>query len=131
MDYLADTQVLIWSIISPSKLTPSVRTLLEENSIWVSQISLFEIAIKQSIGKLPEFMIPVDSLINQLHRDGFQLLSLKNTHITAYNSIPLLADHRDPFDRLLLASALAENLTIISADERFRLYSTQVHLIET
>lgn len=130
MEYLADTQILIWSIISPGKIRPSVRIILEENTIWISQISLFEIAIKQKIGKLPEFMLPTDALINQLYQDGFQLLFLKNVHLTAYNSIPLLADHRDPFDRLILASAFAENLTVISADERFHHYLPHIRLVE-
>ncbi|SOD81327.1 type II toxin-antitoxin system VapC family toxin [Spirosoma fluviale] len=131
MDFLADTQVLIWSIISPARLKPSVRATLEENPIWISQISLFEISIKQKIGKLPEFLISAADLIDQLYKDGFQLLPVKNEHIIAYHSIPLFPEHRDPFDRLILASALAENLVIISADERFRLYTPQIQLVVT
>ncbi|MCK8495122.1 type II toxin-antitoxin system VapC family toxin [Spirosoma sp. RP8] len=130
MDYLADTQVFIWAIVSPEKLKPIVQNILQTNTIWVSQISLFEIAIKQKINKLPELSLPVEALISQLYRDGFQLMPLRNTHIAAYESIPLFANHRDPFDRLLIASALEENLTIISADEQFREYVPQIRLLE-
>ncbi|UHG94290.1 type II toxin-antitoxin system VapC family toxin [Spirosoma oryzicola] len=130
MDYLADTQVFIWAIVSPEKLKPIVQNILQTNTIWVSQISLFEIAIKQRINKLPELSLPVEALISQLYRDGFQLMPLRNTHIAAYESIPLFANHRDPFDRLLIASALEENLTIISADEQFREYVPQIRLLE-
>ncbi|GAB3765029.1 type II toxin-antitoxin system VapC family toxin [Spirosoma pomorum] len=130
MEYLADTQIVIWAIVSPEKLKPAVQRLLQHNTIWVSQISLFKIAIKQKIGKLPELLLPVDSLLSQLYQDGFGLLPLKTAHLAAYNSIELMVDHCDPFDRILLASALAENLTIISADEQFRRYVSQINLVE-
>ena len=130
MNYLIDTQIFIWAIVSPKKIGQAAQTILENNAIFVSQISLFEIAIKQKIGKLPELSLPIDALLNQLYEDGFQLLPIRNTHIAAYDSIPLVADHRDPFDRLILATALTENWTIISADERFREYVPQIRLIE-
>jgi PIN domain nuclease of toxin-antitoxin system len=130
MDYLADTQIVIWALVSPEKLNPTVQTLLEHNTIWVSQISLFEIVIKQKTGKLPEFPLSIDELLKQLYQDGFRLLPIKTVHLAAYNSIDLYPHHRDPFDRLLIASALAEKLTIISADEQFRRYTAQIQLVE-
>ena len=130
MPYLIDTQIFIWAIVSPKKIGNNARTILENNAIWVSQISIFEIAIKQKIGKLPELTLSIESLVNQLYKDGFLFLPINNTHIVAYNSIPLLADHRDPFDRLILATALAENLPIISADARFSEYTPQIQLVE-
>lgn len=130
MSYLIDTQVFIWAIMSPGKIEDNARTILENNTIWVSQISLFEIAIKQKIGKLPELTLSIEALVNQLYKDGFQLLPIRNTHIAAYNSIPLITDHRDPFDRLILAAAFAEKMPIISADARFSDYIPQIQLIE-
>ena len=130
MNYLADTQIFIWAIISPQKLAPGIQSLLQQNATWVSQISLFEITIKQKIGKLPELPLTIDELVDQLQQDGFQLLPLRTAHIAAYNSLPLLSNHRDPFDRLIMASAVAEELTIISADEQFRQYVPQIQLVE-
>ena len=128
--YLADTQIVIWGVISPSKIASHVQLLLKKNPIIVSEISLFEITIKQKIGRLPELPLSVDELANQLLSDGFQLLPIKRKHITAYQQIPLVDNHRDPFDRLLLATALAEDISIISADRNFQLYSPTIQLVE-
>ncbi len=128
--YLTDTQVAIWSIVSPSKINRSVQLILQENSILVSEISLIEIAIKQKIGRLPELSLSIDELVIQLLTDGFQLLPIHRKHIAAYDQIPFFDDHRDPFDRLLLATALVEKISIISADEKFRLYVPTISLIE-
>jgi PIN domain nuclease of toxin-antitoxin system len=130
MNYLADTQVLIWALVSPTHINLAARMVLETSDIWVSQVSLFEIAIKQKIGKLPEFSLSTEQLINQLHADGFQIIPIQNTHIAAYNEIPLVADHRDPFDRLILATAFVEKMPIISADNRFRDYVPMIRLVE-
>lgn len=107
MSYLIDTQILIWYQLNSSKLGSGVLALINnrKNSIYISQISLFEIAIKQKLGKLPELDVTIDSLANLARQDDFNLLELKTQHIDAYVNIPLLANHRDPFDRLLLATS--------------------------
>lgn len=74
-------------------------------------------------------MVSIDFITEQLLADGFDLLSLKNDHIYAYQSIPFLEEHRDPFDRFLLATALSEQMPIISADEKFLLYQPLVSII--
>lgn len=122
MIYLVDTQIVIWVLVSPDKLTANVRNILENENIFTSQISFFEIAIKQKLGKLPDFGFSTKELTGILERDGFNLLNIENQHIQAYSEIPLLANHRDPFDRLLLATAFCENMPIISADEHFADY---------
>ena len=130
MEYLIDTQIIIWSIISPKKLSMRVREILQNHSIGVSQVSLFEIAIKQKIGKLSEINLSTEELIIRLLTDNFKILSIKDAHIVSYNDIPLMPDHRDPFDRLILATAFSEDLPIISSDENFKLYVPQIQLIE-
>jgi PIN domain nuclease of toxin-antitoxin system len=107
-------------------LSAGIKRILENEFIFVSQISLFEIAIKQKIGKLPELDLSINELVNLIERDDFNLLTLQTKHIEAYSQIPLLANHRDPFDRLLLATALSENMTLISADESFKFYEPQL-----
>lgn len=130
MAYLIDTQIFIWSLINSKKLSDSTQKILRDNTIWVSQVSLYEIAIKQKTGKLPDFDITTAALIQQMERDGFHLLLISNDHIGAYQDIPLQKDHRDPFDRLILAVALIENLPVISTDSNFKLYTPQIQLVE-
>lgn len=130
MKYLIDTQILIWALILPSKISPKVREILENNSICISQISLFEIAIKQKIGKLPEFKLSVEETVKYLIEANFEILPIKNSHIVAYQAIPLILTHKDPFDRLILATSFSEQTPIISADENFKLYQGLISLIE-
>lgn len=128
MCHLIDTQILIWALISPEKLSSSTCKVLQSQRILVSQISFFEIVIKQKIGKLPGFDLSVEALLDRLEQDGFDVLPLTIQHIAAYDKITLFQSHRDPFDRMLLAIALSENIPIISADEHFALYSAQVQV---
>lgn len=132
MEYLIDTQILIWYLEDDRRLSTKIYEILNkrENIIWVSQISFFEIAIKQTLGKLETFTVSMEYLFNQVKIDGFQILPLKNIHISAYKDIPLLSTHKDPFDRLILSTALSENIPIISADEKFKNYTSIIHLIE-
>ena len=129
VSYLIDTQILIWTLVTPSKLAQPVKNALKNETIFVSQISFFEIAIKQKLGKPPELDLTIEQLTSFIERDGFNPLSIQNKHIDAYANIPLLPNHRDPFDRLLLATAFSENMPIISADENFALCQPQIQLI--
>ena len=110
MQYLLDTQVLIWSLEDNPMLKPSLKSIIEnpDNTILVSQFSLMEISIKLKLGKLPDFIVSIEYITNQLLSDGFTILPVLNNHIFSYQSIPFFEDHRDPFDRFLLATALSE-----------------------
>jgi PIN domain nuclease of toxin-antitoxin system len=79
---------------------------------------------------LPELPLSIASLIERVEQDNFNLLPITSNHIGAYDSIPLLENHRDPFDRLLLAIALSENMPIISSDTNFAYYKSYVQLVE-
>lgn len=129
MEYLLDTQVVIWSLANSAKFSLAVREILQNHVIGISHASLLEIAIKQKVGKLPGVTMAIEELEKQLLGDGFQLIPINTSHISAYHSIPLFPDHRDPIDRLLLATALAENVPIISADEKFMRYPPLVTVI--
>ncbi len=126
---LIDTHILIWTLANPERLSTKTRMILEDQSIFVSPISFFEIAIKQAPGKLPEFALSPAALSDAVQHDGFNVLNIQTKHIECYKQIPLLPDHRDPFDRLLLATALNENMAIISADANFKFYEPQIQLI--
>jgi PIN domain nuclease of toxin-antitoxin system len=132
MTFLIDTQILIWFQLGSPQLKPYIYDILvnPDHKILVSQVSLFEIAIKRKIGKLPELEVDMRVLVQLIEEDMFDILRLNNTHLFAYEQVPLHIAHKDPFDRLIIATAIAENISIISADANFKLYVPQLHLIE-
>lgn len=132
MQYLLDTQILIWSLEDSPKLKASLRTLIENPShtMFVSQFSLMEMSIKLKLGKLPEFIVNIEFITSQLLSDGFEILQVSNNHIFSYQQIPFYVDHRDPFDRLLLATAFSEQIPIISIDEKFSQYRPLITVID-
>lgn len=131
MKYLLDTQIAIWSLEDHPNLTAPIRTILENplHTLFVSPISLIEISIKFKLGKLPQFMMSVEEATKQLLNDGFELLPIELGQIYAYQSIPFYEDHRDPFDRMLLAVALYEQIPIISSDDKFGRYKPLVPVL--
>lgn len=131
MPYLLDTHMLIWFQEDNTKIPKPVMQLLRniENPIFFSQVSLFEIAIKQTIGKLPHFFATITEVHKQALKDNFSFLPIQNKHLAAYSDVPLLAEHRDPFDRLLIATAYTDNLSIITADKNFSLYPDFVKVV--
>lgn len=132
MRYLLDTQILIWHLQGNPKLKASLRTLIENpaHTMFVSQFSLMEMAIKLKLGKLPEFIVTIEFITSQLSSDGFEILQISNNHIFSYQQIPFYEDHRDPFDRLLLATALSEQIPIISIDQKLSLYRPLITVID-
>lgn len=132
MKFIIDTQILIWFNLDNGKLKQSVLELISnpENLVYVSQISLFEIAVKQNVGKLSDLNWDTLTIRKQLEKDGFQFLNIENKHIQSYISLIKFDSHRDPFDRLLISTAISEGLTVISADEKFKLYKSEIELIE-
>jgi len=131
MNLLIDTQILVWSFDINSPLSDHHKQLLEDtsNRIFVSQISLMELAIKKNINKLPHFIPDVKVVADQLISNGFELLKLKDEHIFEYQHLPLFAEHKDPFDRFLIAIAKHEKFIIITTDIKFQLYSSLVQTI--
>ncbi len=112
-------------------MNTDIKRILEnvEIPVYFSQISLYEIAIKQKIGKLPEAPQTITEIHAQLLKDGYNFLPIHNAHIEAYNNINLQDIHRDPFDRLLLATAYHEKMTFITADSKFGFYTHQVEIL--
>ncbi len=113
-----------------NKLSNTAKKNIEnlENEVFVSIISLFEIAIKVKTGKLI-FNKSIQYITKELDNQGIELLSLNSSHIENYQSVPLYPDHRDPFDRILIATALHENLPIITIDEKFENYKHIINVI--
>lgn len=122
MKLLLDTHTFIWFIMGSSHLSNTARALIEDsaNEKFLSVVSLWEIAIKLSIGKLT-LAAPFDVLIpQQLRVNGFELLNIEIAHVSAVVTLPF--HHRDPFDRLLIAQGMSEKMAIVSIDAAFDAY---------
>ena len=122
MKLLLDTHTFLWFIMGNPNLSANARALIEDqgNDKLLSIASLWEIAIKVSIGKLA-LSAPFDTLIpQQLSANGFELLRLEVNHAAALINLPF--HHRDPFDRLLIAQAMIEQMQIVSVDSAFDAY---------
>jgi PIN domain nuclease of toxin-antitoxin system len=131
MIFLLDTHALIWyqedNPLLPPEILTSIKSL--ENRVLFSQVSLMEIAIKQKIGKLPDFKASVEMIHEQALDDGFEFLPIHNRHIANYRRVPLFDQHRDPFDRLLIGTAEVEGAIILTADGNFSLYADFVSVL--
>lgn len=123
MRLLLDTHTFIWFIINSPRLSLIVKSLIENenNEKLLSAASIWEIAIKQSSGRL-SFGIPFKEFLEQqLSVNSIDLLDIKIDHLVVIATLPF--HHRDPFDRLLIAQAMVEDLPILSADSSFDAYS--------
>lgn len=116
--YLIDTYILFWAIFEPEKLNQSEAKIIDgaSNLIYVSAASLWELAIKKTIGKLT---FP-DNFFDAVEDNGYDILNISTEHIKHSTALPLL--HRDPFDRLLVAQIMAEKLSLITRDENMKAY---------
>jgi PIN domain nuclease of toxin-antitoxin system len=116
---LLDTHPFIWSLLEPDRLPERLRATLVDPAhiVYVSAASVWEIAIKHGLGKLS---LPPDTLETDTAESGFESLAITATHAVAVSQLPLL--HRDPFDRLLIAQARHERLTLVTRDPAVRRY---------
>ncbi len=122
MRLLLDTHSFLWFIAGNVSLSPTARTLIEDvdNQPLLSMASLWEMAIKLSIGKL-SLGQPFETLIpEQMRLNGIELLQIETAHVMVVAKLPF--HHRDPFDRLLIAQAMVEQIPIVSGDPAFDLY---------
>ncbi|HXF41055.1 MAG TPA: type II toxin-antitoxin system VapC family toxin [Blastocatellia bacterium] len=124
MRLLLDTHTFLWFIEDSSKLSQEAKKLLEsEVELLLSIASLWEMAIKISIGKLT-LAEPFHTFIpQQLSKNAIGLLPIRMDHLNLVSSLPF--HHRDPFDRLLVAQAITEHLPIVSIDDKFDSYSVK------
>ncbi len=122
MRLLLDTHIVLWWLSDNPALTPNTAKAISDpnNEVWISAVSIWEIVIKQTIGKLklpPEFP-------ELLEQQRFRALSITTAHAFAVSHLPLL--HRDPFDRLLIAQAKLEQLVLVADDVAIRQYDISV-----
>ncbi len=119
--YLADTHILLWALADDKRLPERHRAILLSGAeVFFSAASVWEIAIKKALGKLKA----PDNLSALLPRAGFRPLGIPPVHAETAGGLPL--HHTDPFDRLLIAQAMLENMTLLTADAQFSLYDIRL-----
>jgi PIN domain nuclease of toxin-antitoxin system len=123
---LLDTHAWLWLLREPERLSPAAReaALAEGATLHLSIASLWEIAIKVSIGKLNLSAPARDFLPMALARSAVETLAITTAHAVAVADLP--RHHNDPFDRLLIAQAQIDHLTLVSRDPAFRAYDVPV-----
>ena len=128
MKFLLDTHLLLWAAGTPERLSPAARNLLDdpENMLAFSAASLWEITIKNSLGRA-DFQVNARVLRRGLLDNGYEELSITSAHAVAVDSLPSL--HKDPFDRLLVAQATVEGIVLLSADALVAQYPGPVQLV--
>lgn len=118
MKYLLDTHIILWWLTEPEKLTSKARKVISDkiDPICVSSVSLWEMAIKQSLGKIT---LP-NNMIDILSSEGFEMLPITAPECLSVADLPFL--HYDPFDRLLVMQAKLNDLVLITRDEKIMSY---------
>jgi PIN domain nuclease of toxin-antitoxin system len=120
---LLDTHTLLWFLNNDSRLPVSVKQKIEETElVFVSSISIWEIAIKINIGKL-NIQISFETIKENMNALNIQELPIEFDDSLAYISLPILKEHKDPFDRMIVAQAMRRSLTLVSADKKLDSYS--------
>ncbi len=125
MQFLIDTHILLWYLDGNSRLPDEIKAKIndERNTVIVSIASLWELAIKINLNKI-ETKRSLSEIQEYVIERDFTLLNISFNHLNVLVALPQY--HGDPFDRLLIAQALSENISIISADQYFRSYPVSV-----
>jgi PIN domain nuclease of toxin-antitoxin system len=128
MRLLLDTHILLWGAIEPEKLSREASSLIEspDNEMVFSALSIWEIAIKTGLGRA-DFRIDASILRRGLFDNGYAELAVTGAHAAALGSLPLI--HRDPFDRMLVAQAAVEGLTLLTSDRTVAKYPGPIRLV--
>jgi len=126
--FLVDTQLLLWNVYGSRKLPARVARLFQDgrHEFFYSAASLWEIAIKAARGR-EDFTADTTAIRGALEANGFHELPVAAQHAVALSGLPPI--HADPFDRMLIAQALAEPMALITSDERFAAYPGSIEVV--
>ena len=121
---LLDTHALVWYADGSARLPATLRQWLddERTTRYVGIVTFLELATLVNVGRMSLLPDPL-TWFAQIRAGGFRLLAIDDQHLAQYATLPQIKDHRDPFDRLLIAQALSENLTLVSRDGKFGEYA--------
>jgi len=122
MHIIIDTHIFLWALAEPHKIKPEKRAQLETatNTIYVSSISITEIMLKASIGKLDIDFDPVTAA----KESGFEMLDYSGNDALPLQDLPF--HHKDPFDRMLIAQSISRDYAIMSDDTKFNAYACKL-----
>ncbi|SEP48276.1 PIN domain nuclease, a component of toxin-antitoxin system (PIN domain) [Rhodospirillales bacterium URHD0017] len=128
MTLLIDTHLLLWAAGQPQKLSRPARRLLDDpdERLWFSAVSLWEVAIKHALAR-EDFRVEPNRLRRGLLDNGWRELTISSEHAVATLDLPPL--HKDPFDRMLLAQARVEGLSLVTSDELVARYPGNVRKV--
>jgi PIN domain nuclease of toxin-antitoxin system len=128
MKLLLDTHLLLWAANEPKRLPKAARTLIEnlENEVLFSAASLWEIAIKSGLGR-EDFRVNARLLRRGLLDNGYTEVPITSEHAVSIDQLPVA--HKDPFDRILVAQALVEGVTLLTNDKKLRSYPGPIRVI--
>jgi len=121
LKYCLDTHLVIWAVFQPEKLSPTAAAMIQnpQNTIYFSVITLWEIAIKTALGRA-DFNVDARSFRKQLLENDYSEILIDSEHAFVAAGLPLV--HKDPFDRMLVAQAKVEGITLLTADTTIAKY---------
>ena len=128
MKLLLDTHILLWAAGEPEQLSSKAKALIEdpENQLYFSAASLWEISIKNKLGRA-DFKVDLAVLRRNLLDNGFEEIAINSAHTIGVDALPNI--HKDPFDRMLVAQTAVEGITLISADKIMAKYLIAVIIV--
>lgn len=124
MKYLMDTHTLLWFLFSPANLSTDVTVILgnKKNELNVSIVTFWEIATKVKIGRLTLSGLSLSDIKNECKKLKIHILPISFNNILKYLSLPLFKNHKDPFDRMLIATSINDSLPLLSCDSKLPQY---------
>ena len=124
MNYLLDTNYLIWTLTGTKNIPIGIINIIEniQNNIFVSSVSLWEISIKQNLGKLEIKNLNLEDIKNAIELQDYKIINLEIDDAIKLAKLPRLSNHKDPFDRMLIQQAINRDLIVITSDEKFKYY---------
>ncbi|OOR92804.1 PIN domain-containing protein [Moraxella caviae] len=127
MKVLLDTHILLWWQMNSPKLSKELINLVQNQAseVFVSRATLWEIAIKKSLGKID---VNLADLIKFTEDTGFAWLDIDEKPIINLLDLPVFTDHKDPFDRILISQSLTHNLLLLTADQKMKPYHSNIRV---
>ncbi|WP_103174730.1 type II toxin-antitoxin system VapC family toxin [Paracoccus sp. SY] len=128
MNLLLDTHLLLWAAFRPDRLSPDAAAMIADpgNRLWFSAASIWEVAIKRSLDR-PDFRVDPGVLRAGLLANDYAELPIAGRHCLGLSGLPAL--HADPFDRILIAQALAEGMMLLTSDARVAAYPGPIRAV--
>lgn len=127
MKYLLDTHIILWVLANDKNLTDDVKRIIDDRNseIYYSTISPWEVEIKRL--KRKDFKLSGDQLTFLCDQNGLNSIQIKNNHVSELKNIKIKEDinHNDPFDKMLLAQAMSENMILVTHDRKFSAYDSK------